>query len=99
MEAILGWLREARTCAFTLEARHALCIRSECHRKHLQGDVSAEPAVAPAVHLAHTASAYSREDLMRHSDIRTTMNVYGDAASAEMAEAHGRVVRLALSHS
>ena len=40
-----------------------------------------------------------QQKLMRHSDIRTTMNVYGDAATAEMAEAHGRVVRLALSRS
>ena len=40
-----------------------------------------------------------QQKLMRHSDIRTTMNVYGDAASAEMAEAHGKVVRLAMSQS
>lgn len=37
-----------------------------------------------------------QQKLMRHSNIRTTMNVYGDAGTAEMAEAHGRVVRLAL---
>ena len=37
-----------------------------------------------------------QQKLMRHSDIRTTMNVYGDAATAEMAEAHGKVVRLAI---
>lgn len=40
-----------------------------------------------------------QQKLMRHSDIRTTMNVYGDAATAEMAEAHGKVVRLALPPS
>jgi integrase len=40
-----------------------------------------------------------QQKLMRHSDIRTTMNVYGDAATAEMAEAHGKIVRLALSQS
>jgi hypothetical protein len=34
---------------------------------------------------------------MRHSDIRTTMNVYGDAASTQMAEAHGKIVRLAIA--
>jgi hypothetical protein len=33
---------------------------------------------------------------MRHADIRTTMNVYGDAASAEMSLAHGKIVGLAL---
>jgi len=40
-----------------------------------------------------------QQKLMRHSDIRTTMNVYGDAATAEMVEAHGKIVRLALSQS
>jgi len=40
-----------------------------------------------------------QQKLMRHSDIRTTMNIYGDAATAEMAEAHGKVVRLALAPS
>ena len=38
-----------------------------------------------------------QQKLMRHSDIRTTMNTYGDAATREMALAHGKVVRLALS--
>lgn len=37
-----------------------------------------------------------QQRLMRHSDIRTTMNVYGDAATADMREAHGKIVRLAL---
>jgi len=40
-----------------------------------------------------------QQKLMRHSDIRTTMNVYGDAGAADMAEAHSKVVRLALQHS
>jgi integrase len=31
-----------------------------------------------------------QQKLMRHSDIRTTMNIYGDAASADMREAHGK---------
>lgn len=39
-----------------------------------------------------------QQKLMRHSDIRTTMNVYGDAATAQMAEAHSKVVRLAFPH-
>jgi hypothetical protein len=33
---------------------------------------------------------------MRHADIRTTMNVYGDAVTQDMADAHGEVVRLAI---
>lgn len=40
-----------------------------------------------------------QQKLMRHSDIRTTMNVYGDAGTAEMAEAHGKIVRLAFSRA
>jgi integrase len=37
-----------------------------------------------------------QQKLMRHSDIRTTMNIYGDAATEDMREAHTKVVRLAL---
>ena len=37
-----------------------------------------------------------QQKLMRHADIRTTMNVYGDAVTADMAEAHGKIVGLAL---
>lgn len=40
-----------------------------------------------------------QQRLMRHSDIRTTMNIYGDAASADMQEAHGKIVRIALPTS
>jgi hypothetical protein len=29
---------------------------------------------------------------MRHADIRTTMNVYGDAVTQDMAVAHGKVL-------
>jgi integrase len=38
-----------------------------------------------------------QQRLMRHADIRTTMNVYGTAAAAEMAVASGKVTRLALN--
>jgi hypothetical protein len=33
---------------------------------------------------------------MRHADIRTTMNVYGDVVIDEMSQAHKKVVGLAL---
>ncbi len=39
------------------------------------------------------------QKLMRHTDVRTTMNVYGDAATTEMSEAHGKVVGLALNRA
>jgi integrase len=38
-----------------------------------------------------------QQKLMRHSDIRTTMNVYGDVVTDEMAQAHSKVVGLAMS--
>jgi hypothetical protein len=40
-----------------------------------------------------------QQKLMRHTDIRTTMNVYGDVVTNEMAEAHSKVVGLALSRA
>jgi integrase len=38
-----------------------------------------------------------QQKLMRHSDVRTTMNIYGDAVTADMAEAHRKIVGLALN--
>ncbi len=37
-----------------------------------------------------------QQKLMRHADIRTTMNIYGDVVTDEMAVASGKVTRLAL---
>ena len=37
-----------------------------------------------------------QQELMRHADIRTTMNVYGKAMDGSKREAHGKVVRLVL---
>ena len=37
-----------------------------------------------------------QQELMRHADIRTTMNVYGKAKDASKREAHGKVVRMLL---
>jgi integrase len=39
-----------------------------------------------------------KQKLMRHADIRTTINIYGEAASADMREAHGKIVQLALDN-
>jgi integrase len=38
-----------------------------------------------------------QQELMRHADIRTTLNLYGDAFTADMRQAHGEVVRMALA--
>jgi integrase len=38
-----------------------------------------------------------QQKLMRHADIRTTMNTYGAAAAAEMAVASGKVAALVLN--
>ncbi|MGD0510129.1 MAG: hypothetical protein ABSA27_20190 [Terriglobales bacterium] len=37
-----------------------------------------------------------QQKLMRHADIRTTMNIYGDAASSDTREAQCKIVQLAL---
>ena len=38
-----------------------------------------------------------QQRLICHADIGTTMNLYGDAVTADTAEAHGKVVGLALN--
>lgn len=38
-----------------------------------------------------------QQKLMRHADIRTTMNIYGDAVTSDMREAHVKIVGLALN--
>jgi len=38
-----------------------------------------------------------QQRLMRHADIRTTMNLYGDAVTSDMRQAHEKVVDLALN--
>jgi len=38
-----------------------------------------------------------QQELMRHADIRTTMNVYGKAMDASKREAHSKVVRMVLA--
>jgi integrase len=40
-----------------------------------------------------------QQKLMRHADIRTTMNIYGDAATADTREAHGKVDRLEFANA
>jgi integrase len=37
-----------------------------------------------------------QQKLMRHADIRTTMNVYGDVVTDEMSQAASKVAGLAL---
>ena len=45
----------------------------------------------------HPPANAVQQKLMRHADIRTTMNVYGDAVTDEREQAHSKVVRLALA--
>jgi integrase len=37
-----------------------------------------------------------QQKLMRHADIRTTMNVYGDVVTSQESEAHSKVVQMAI---
>lgn len=47
--------------------------------------------------LDSVATSGVTQKLMRHSDVRTVMNTYGDAATDEMSAAHSRAVGLALN--
>ena len=40
-----------------------------------------------------------QQKMMRHADIRTTLNIYGDVVTDEMEQAHRKVVGLALNAS
>jgi len=40
-----------------------------------------------------------QQKLMRHADIRTTFNTYGDVVTDEMSEAQGKVVSFALNRA
>ncbi len=40
-----------------------------------------------------------QQKLMRHADIRTTMNIYGDVVTNQESEAHSKIVGLALPHA
>ena len=40
-----------------------------------------------------------QQKLMRHSDIRTTMNIYGDAVTDDIREATQKVARMALART
>jgi integrase len=40
-----------------------------------------------------------QQKLMRHADIRTTINVYGDVVTDELSKAHSKVVSLALNRA
>ena len=37
-----------------------------------------------------------QQKLMRHADIRTTMNIHGDVVTDEMSQAHAKVVQMVL---
>ncbi len=38
-----------------------------------------------------------QQKLMRHADIRTTMNIYGDAMTADMKQANEKITRIAFA--
>lgn len=40
-----------------------------------------------------------QQKLMRYADIRTTLNVYADVVTEEMAQANSKVAKMALSRS
>jgi Phage integrase family len=47
--------------------------------------------------LDSTGTPIVQQKLMRHSDVRTTLNIYGTAFTADMRQAHEKIVKLALT--
>jgi hypothetical protein len=50
----------------------------------------------PAFFRPNAGRVTVQQKLMQHSDIRTTMNVYGDVVTNEIQLAHSKVVQMAL---
>ena len=63
--AMLGWLTAARVRASLLQSSDAVSVVSMPVGQDLQRDVTPEPAVPGAVHLAHPAGAERVDDVVR----------------------------------
>jgi hypothetical protein len=53
------------------------------------------PGVWPKI--GHFSQKCLQQKLVRHSDVRTTLNIYGTAFTADMRQAHEKIVKLALT--
>lgn len=83
-----------------------LPISYTCYKTALQSAARAAGITGVATHsLRHTYRSWLdavgtaltvQQKLMRHSDIRTTLNVYGDVVTDEMRQADSKIVGLAL---
>ncbi len=74
--------RAAQEAGIEIEALESFGIHSMRHTYRSWLDAAGTPITV-------------QQKLMRHSDIRTTMNVYGDVVTNEMGEAQGKVVDFA----
>jgi hypothetical protein len=61
---MFGWLSEARTLGFALEARKAVGISGEDGREDLERHVAIQLRIAGAIDLTHAARADERQDLI-----------------------------------
>src|SRR5213078_20139 len=57
-------VQRARGAGLLLEAAPAIWILTDLRRQHLDRDISTQPFVTCAIHLAHSASADRRNDLV-----------------------------------
>ena len=69
-------IQRRQRARLALEARQPIRIGREQIGQHLDGDVALEPGVARAIHLAHSAGADRRDDLV-------------DADAVTRGKAHG----------
>ena len=59
------WMIERREhFGFALEARQPLAVGGHCGRQHLDRDLTLQPSVERAIHLAHSAGAERRDDFI-----------------------------------
>jgi hypothetical protein len=89
-KAIPGWLRKV---GIAVVRRYIFVGNAECH--------SIATNLMIAAHLQNMAGRCRhaigvQQRLMCHADIRTTMNIYGDAVTKDMLQARSKIVRLAL---
>ena len=61
------------------------------------GDFAAPREYLPVLRFRSVGTSVAvQQKLMRHADVRTTMNTYGDVVTDEMAQAASKVAHLAI---
>ena len=98
MERTIGIIIVVEIASF-LRGSLAGTSKSRKQGQHRPHQLAYHPTHAQIMALRCGYARGSAQRLMRHTDIRTTMNVYGTAVTANMRLAHTKIVRLALQRA